>query len=386
MRLVTVFSAPFLGGSELFNLEFLRLAVERGTVIDAIVPDEGALADALQPIAEHIEVLPLPGSLAALSRFDRRVSGRAARALRSLHGYRRTLRDALEQRPGALCCLGFRAQLGVAATGLARHRPTCWVVHEVVPDGPFGRLWGRASRSCEAIYTYSQSAASQLALRGSPTEVCDVRFDLRPLGAVAPPGSPPARLGLVGDLFELKNHLGFLEVIRTVRAEGHDIRGIIVGRDTSAMNPTADYVQAVREGVESLGGAVQLVAAKPGDMPGRFAEMDLLLHLSSVPESFGRVCVEAMASGRPVVGFAHGAVAELVEDGRTGLLAPPGDLAQVTAEVLRLRTDSRRFDALAQSARERALERWSDSVPGRTIGDALADFARESIAPLSGSV
>jgi hypothetical protein len=375
MALVAVFSAPFLGGSELFNLEFLRRAAARGVTVDAVVPAPGALADALRAVVRSVQVVPIPRTLTALSRFDDGLGGRAMRASRDVAAYRALLRETLEQLPGPLCCLGFRAQLAVAAAGVTRRRPTCWVVHEVVPGGPYGWLWARASRRCAAVFTYSHAAAEQPLLRSAPTEICDVRFDLARLAAVRAPLAPPITLGLVGDLFPLKNHLAFLDVVRTLRNRGHVVEGLIVGRDVSTDDANAGYVRSVRAGVAESGGLVRLVQASPAEMPDRFAEIDVLLHLSTVPESFGRVCVEAMAAGRPVVAFGHGAVTELVEDGRTGVLCPPADVAAVVVAVERLRADRGRYAELSGQARSTALARWSDAVAGRTIGDALSDFA-----------
>jgi hypothetical protein len=59
-RLTVVFSAGFLGGSELFNLEFLRRARELGVEIDAIVPSEGTVAEALRSLVRTLQVVELP--------------------------------------------------------------------------------------------------------------------------------------------------------------------------------------------------------------------------------------------------------------------------------------------------------------------------------------
>ena len=60
---------------------------------------------------------------------------------------------------------------------------------------------------------------------------------------------------------------------------------------------------------------------------------DALLNPIAWPEPFGLVMVEAMACGTPVVGYAGGAAAEVVEHGRTGLLVPPGDFDALCAAV-----------------------------------------------------
>ena len=104
--------------------------------------------------------------------------------------------------------------------------------------------------------------------------------------------------------------------------------------------------------------------------------LDVLLAISSVPESFGRVCVEAMAAGRPVVAYDQGGVSELIDHGRTGFLCPPGDVEAIVGALAALVSDPRRAVAMGAAARDDALARFS-AAPGRcdTIGDALAEFA-----------
>lgn len=372
-RLTAVFSASFLGGSELFNLEFLRCARGLGVEIDVIVPGEGTLADALRPLVRSLQIVEVPAALTKMSRFDRSVSVYSIpNRLLGLRRYSQRLRVALKNVDGPVCCLGFRSQLAVAVAGLGLDRRICWVVHEIVPAGPFARLWALAAKRANAIFAYSRAAGSQQALRKTPASVFPVRLDLEPFLELPVPAAPPRVLGLIGDLFPIKNHLGFVEVVRRLRVSGQEVEGRILGRDTSATNTTAEYVQAVRS---ATGPNVRLTPVAPGDMPARVAELDLLLHLSIEPESFGRVCVEAMAAGRPVIGFNHGAVAEVIESGRTGILCPVNDLAAVELAVQRLCGEVDLFKRMSGAARTVAREQWGPGQQKPLIGDALAAFA-----------
>jgi glycosyltransferase involved in cell wall biosynthesis len=372
-RLTAVFSASFLGGSELFNLEFLRRARDLGVEIDAIAPGEGSLAEALRPLVRSLQIVEVPAPLISMSRFDRsvRVHSMPNRLL-ALRRYSHLLRLALRNVDGPICCLGFRSQLAVAVAGWGLDRPVCWVVHEVVPAGPFARLWRLAAKRVDAIFAYSHAAGSQQALRKTPATVFPVRLDLEPFLELPAPSPPPRVLGLIGDLFPIKNHLGFVEVVQRLRASGQDVEGRIFGRDVSLTNPTAEYVQAVRA---ASGSDLRLTAVEPEDMPARVAELDLLLHLSAEPESFGRVCVEAMAAGRPVIGFDHGAVAEVIESERTGVLCPVNDLTAVELAVRRLRREVDLFTRMSETARSVARERWGPGQQRPLIADALAAFA-----------
>jgi glycosyltransferase involved in cell wall biosynthesis len=70
-------------------------------------------------------------------------------------------------------------------------------------------------------------------------------------------------------------------------------------------------------------------------------------------ESFGLVPVEAMATGTPVIAFARGPVGEVIQDGETGFLVPPGDCARAAELVPELASLSR------ASCREHVATRFS---------------------------
>jgi glycosyltransferase involved in cell wall biosynthesis len=373
--LTAVFSASFLGGSELFNLEYLRDARARGAEIDAVVPDRGELADALAPLARSISVVPIPEELTELSRFDQRLRpAAAARATTGAVRYARRLRSALAAGRGPLCCFGFRAQLAAAYLAPGRGRPCVWVVHEVVPDGTFSSLWARASRRARLVLGYSRAALGQRALRSATTRLIEPRLDLSPFSALDDPITPPRTLGLIGDLFPIKNHLGFMEVVQRLREQGEEVDGLIVGRTGGEIDP--QHIQQVRAEAARLG--IPLVSARPEEVPAMVGRMDVLAHLTTVPETFGRVCVEAMAAGRPVVAFRHGAVADVVDDGATGLLCPPDDLVAVADGVKRLRSQPELFGSLSARARSTAAERFAIKEDGApTIGAVLAGISGE---------
>jgi glycosyltransferase involved in cell wall biosynthesis len=84
-------------------------------------------------------------------------------------------------------------------------------------------------------------------------------------------------------------------------------------------------------------------------------------------EAFGRVVIEAMACGLPVVCHRHGGYTEAIESGRNGFLFETDD--EALALIRRLRDDRRLREALGNAARESALELLS---PDRRR--AMADF------------
>jgi N-acetyl-alpha-D-glucosaminyl L-malate synthase BshA len=81
-----------------------------------------------------------------------------------------------------------------------------------------------------------------------------------------------------------------------------------------------------------------------------------LFLLPSDPESFGLAALEAMACGVPVIGTNVGGLPEVVEDGRSGLLRPVGDVDGMARAALELLRDGRKWSEFSAAARQRAVE------------------------------
>ena len=122
---------------------------------------------------------------------------------------------------------------------------------------------------------------------------------------------------------------------------------------------------AVRYG---LGGRVR-IGAGSRDMPAALMLADVVAMPSIKPEPFGRVTIEALAMGRPVVAFRHGGAVESIDEGRTGWLADPlsvDSLAEALQTALNLTPRKRR--ALVKDARQQMTNQFSkDMMCKRTL-------------------
>lgn len=92
------------------------------------------------------------------------------------------------------------------------------------------------------------------------------------------------------------------------------------------------------------------------DLSSVLQDADIFVHPAVWQEAFGLAIAEAMATGCPVVGSNVGAVPELVIDGVTGLLVPPGDSGAIAGALERLAMDPELRNRLGQAARRRAEE------------------------------
>jgi glycosyltransferase involved in cell wall biosynthesis len=80
------------------------------------------------------------------------------------------------------------------------------------------------------------------------------------------------------------------------------------------------------------------------------------------------VALEAMERGRPVIASAVGGLPEIVDEGRTGLLVPPGDVEALVRAIAELADDPARAAGMGQAGRARALEGFSQERCTERIG------------------
>lgn len=100
----------------------------------------------------------------------------------------------------------------------------------------------------------------------------------------------------------------------------------------------------------TLGGVAAFRAGFVHDIHHAIAGLDLMLH-SGTAEGLGTAVIDAMSFGVPCVAFSGGSVAEIIEDGRTGMLVPRGDVPSFAAALATLVEDPARRTALAEAGR-----------------------------------
>lgn len=119
-------------------------------------------------------------------------------------------------------------------------------------------------------------------------------------------------LALPGRLTRLKGHRDFLRIVAGLRQRNVDAKGLIVGGEDPRRRA---YARQVRKWVEELdlGDSVIFTGIR-SDMREIYSQCDVVMSLSTRPESFGRTVLEALSLGRPVVGYDHGGVGEVLSE------------------------------------------------------------------------
>ena len=125
----------------------------------------------------------------------------------------------------------------------------------------------------------------------------------------------------------LKGHADALALLAAVRGSGVDARLWLPGARERGREA---YIAELEREADALGVADAIAFTAPTDAIARaYAASDLVLQLSRKPEAFGRTVVEALSVGRPVLGWAHGGVGELLLQ-----LQPSGAVPAFDAEAL----------------------------------------------------
>lgn len=127
----------------------------------------------------------------------------------------------------------------------------------------------------------------------------------------------------------LKGHADAIRLLAALRAEGEDARLWLLG----AREPGREaYLAELEALAASLGVSAALAISEPrSDVLDAYGAADLVLQVSNKPEAFGRTVLEALSVGRPVLGWAHGGVGELLGTLYPAGAVPPGDHAGLAA-------------------------------------------------------
>ncbi len=144
-------------------------------------------------------------------------------------------------------------------------------------------------------------------------------------------------LTLPGRGTRLKGHADAIELLAGLHSRGIEARLLLLGVLEEGREA---YVAELRQLVTERGLEGKVVMTPPrDDVRDIFAVSALILQLSNKPESFGRTVIEALSLCRPVLGYAHGGVGELLAELYPAGRVPLGDrerLVERAAELLRL--------------------------------------------------
>jgi len=136
---------------------------------------------------------------------------------------------------------------------------------------------------------------------------------------------------LPGRITRWKGQEDFIHLIATLKEQGRPVHGLLAGE---AHARRRGYIDELRGLAASLGVESDITLLGHRTDVSRIMQVsDLVLSLSRPPEAFGRVSLEAIAMGKPVVAYDHGGVAEQLAAMLPSGRVPVGDQQQLAATV-----------------------------------------------------
>ena len=367
-RILFPFVGDSLGGSQIATLTLIR-QLDAARHVPVLVLEQAG------PLADRLTALRLP----YLTLGPRALPGEAPRPLQALARLTRLLPAnlALLRREDvwAVHTNDLRMHLAWGPAAKLAGRRFFWHVHVKLNDNA---LWRGLARLADGVLVVSETARRTLPARVRETAVLTPNpFEV----GEPPPERLAARQALaqelrldpslpwlcfVGNLTRQKRPEVFVEALSAL---GRPACGLIVGQDR-------DSLQAALQAQARSGGVAErlrFLGYREGLAP-ILAAADIVV-APGVNESFGRVPVEAMLAGTPVVAAASGGHLETVADGETGLLVPANDARAFAGAIVRLLDDAALAARLAEAARRQARERYDPrSYAERTMRlyDAVA--------------
>lgn len=369
-----IHSSAFGGGPAMVELLCRRLHGDEFEM-SLVTSNDGEMPAQLAALGMRVELLPL----ATKQSF--------ARAIPELAGVIR------RQAPDLVHVHGhFAASLGQIAIQLAGLIPTIYSVQwpaYLDDDGPYSRVrnWVAERVACGlarrvvAVSDHDRDSLLQRRLC-APAKLTriynsydprriqlleDNSLPLRGREGWGPPDiSLPPRgragwgphdgplIGFIGRLADQKGCEFLVRAMPEVVAAHPTARLAIVGD-----GPQRDQLQSLARDLGQQD-AVEFLGYQPVT-PALLDAMDAVV-IPSIYEPLGIVALEAMARARPVVASAVGGLQEVVEDGKTGLLVPPGHVGDLVRAITRLLDSAETRSAMGRAGLQRVRDHFSPDV------------------------
>ncbi|MBE9575075.1 MAG: glycosyltransferase family 4 protein, partial [Proteobacteria bacterium] len=153
-------------------------------------------------------------------------------------------------------------------------------------------------------------------------------------------------VGTIGWLLPIKGPLYLLKAMEVIWQTNPEIHLVYVGK--------GDLEEEVRSEVSRTGVSEKVTfLGWRDDIPEIMQVLDIFV-LPSLNEGMGRVLVEAMAAGKPIVASNVGGIPDLVKDGQNGFLVKPGDSKSLSFAIKKLLDDKKMREEMGKKGRAMA--------------------------------
>lgn len=269
--------------------------------------------------------------------------------------------------------------VGAIASFISR-RPLVYHLHDILSLDHFSatnrRIAVTLANRAALVIANSQASQAAFIAAGGRKEIVDFVYNGFDLNLYRQQqASIKQELGLegkflVGHFSRLSPWKGQHILLEALKHCPENVAAILVG---DALFGEHDYVQQLHSKVAELGleNRVKFLGFRSDIIPLMNA-CNLVAHTSTVAEPFGRVIVEAMLCGTPVVATKAGGAIELVEDGKTGWLVEPGDIKQLADAINTCLQQPELSATIAQQAKLQASQRFDVATINQQIEKLLS--------------
>lgn len=162
---------------------------------------------------------------------------------------------------------------------------------------------------------------------------------------------------MVGMVMDWKGQHVLIESAPMVLARHPRTRFLIVGESPRGAE---SYAEGLRVQVTRLGLQDRVIfSGYRSDVPAVIQASEVLVHASTSPEPFGRVVIEGMAMGKPVIATNIGAPPEVIRNGQTGFLIAPAVPTALAETINRIMDAPEEADAIGECARREVNSKYS---------------------------
>jgi glycosyltransferase involved in cell wall biosynthesis len=336
--------ADIVGGGEISLLALLSGLHRTDWAPVAVIPAEGEVARRCRTLGIPSHMIPFP-SLRWLG-----IIG-----FRSVLAIRRLVRETAAR---LIHANGSRAMFYAGLAGRLEGRSVIWHVRvadrDVVLDRVLARLSTRIIVTSKAVETrFSWLESSKIRRIYNGVDLGRFSPHTAPHGlkrSLQVPDDAPVVLS-IGRFVPYKGYDHLLEAVSLMRSKRPDVHWVLVG-DGELKGQLLVHCQRL-----NLQAVVHFTGWRE-DVADLLAVSDLFV-LPSLSEHFGRVLIEAMAMGKPVVATDAGGVPEIVLHGETGLLVAPAQPRPFADAMLRLLEDRPLATRFGKAGRQRAERQFS---------------------------
>lgn len=383
--------AAGFGGAEIFMRDLILRSNSEGAGWEAAFLQDGPIAQELICEGIKVNLLPLDSRVLSLKR-----GSRLRDIFPAIYGLASSLKNIsrLVNNYAIICANSQKALFLGALAARSRRKKFVWIMHDLLDDHSFSPIMRKAvvyfaNYFCDAVVANSLATKAALISCGVDRKIISVIYngfdfsdqvfnvDAKQLKMSIfgrEKFDSSATVGLFGRVAHWKGQHVLIEALK----EAPGIQAIIVG-DATYQNQ--EYFTQLQKSIDLCGmrDRIKLLGFR-SDVVDLIRLVDIVVHTSIDPEPFGRVIVESMAQGKPVIAARGGGVPEIIEHEKTGILVESADSKALARAILALVDNHEQFHRIGRAGQDAVRRKFRLEVTVASFRALFGSFSSPSSA------